>query len=540
MSDGPTNAEKIRCLPYVMAFDAFNSTFCQLSVLGSVFILFMAELGLPKHKIGMILSLVPFASMGAIFLAPLAARLGVKRVFVTSWGLRNVFAAGTLFSPWVYWRYGPEAAFAFIVVMMALFSLCRAFGDAANTQWRQEIIPHSIRGRFSAVDNIICTLAAVGSLFAAGLVIHGSDSIWRYVWLMAVGAVIGGASILWAARIPGGAETVRRSQPSSFHVRRFGKVIRDRNFVLYMTALSLVGFGSVPLSVFVPLYLKEEVGVSPSTIVLLQNGSLLGTLLSSYFWGWASDRFGSKPVIISGLCLLLLPPLGWMLIPLHSSWSIPIALAIFTVAGAASIGYAVGTSRQLYVTIVPTRRKTHYMSIFCAWMGASAGLGQLLAGQSMDLAQGFSGHILGVAVSPYTFLFLFSILMLIVGLILQQRVQADGSISTSRFVGMFLQGNPLAAAGSLFLYGWAGGDSGRGRIIQLGPHRRLRHHRDGDTIACQRQRCPGRERRDQRPGGEHHLSFPGGRQQRIGDFGFRYDFHNPGAYHHRSRLRHHL
>src|SRR5664280_2549658 len=100
MSDGPTNAEKIRCLPYVMAFDAFNSTFCQLSVLGSVFILFMAELGLPKHEIGLILSLVPFASMGAIFLAPLAARVGVKRVFVASWGLRNVFAGGTIFSPW--------------------------------------------------------------------------------------------------------------------------------------------------------------------------------------------------------------------------------------------------------------------------------------------------------------------------------------------------------------------------------------------------------------------------------------------------------
>ena len=455
----------MRHLPFVMAFDAFNSTFCQLSVLGSVFILFLAELGLPKGQIGAVLSLVPFASMGAIFLAPLAARVGVKKVFVTAWATRNVFAAGTLLSPWVYWHYGAGAAFVYIVVMMAMFSLCRAFGDAANTQWRQEIIPHSIRGRFSAVDNIICTLAGMGALLVAAPVLASTTSIWRYIWLMAGGTLIGGASVLWAIRIPGGGE-ITRAKGVPFHVRRFGKVLRDRNFILYMIALSLVTFGSVPLGVFVPLYLKEMVGISPARIVLLQNGALAGTLLASYFWGWAADRFGSKPVILSGLCLLLVPPIGWILMPLGSPWSAPLTLAVYFVAGAASIGYGVGTTRQLYVTIVPVRRKTHYMSIFCAWMGAAGGLGQLLAGQSMDLAKGLTGHLFGLAISPYTCLFLFSILMLVIGLCLQHNVRSDGSISTGRFVGMFLQGNPLAAAEGLFRYGRAGRDDDRVRFLR--------------------------------------------------------------------------
>jgi len=32
------------------------------------------------------------------------------------------------------------------MAMMIGFSLCRSFGEAASTQWRQDIIPHHVRG----------------------------------------------------------------------------------------------------------------------------------------------------------------------------------------------------------------------------------------------------------------------------------------------------------------------------------------------------------------------------------------------------------
>jgi len=91
----PTTAEKIRRLPYLIAFDAFNNVFCVLTVFGAVFTLFLSELGLTKERISQVLSLVPFASMGAILMAPLAARVGVKRVFVAFWGSRNIFAGAS-------------------------------------------------------------------------------------------------------------------------------------------------------------------------------------------------------------------------------------------------------------------------------------------------------------------------------------------------------------------------------------------------------------------------------------------------------------
>lgn len=465
MSAEPTNAEKLRRLPFVMAFDTFNSTFCQLSVLGSIFILFLSGLGLPKSRIGMVQSLVLFCGVVSIFMAPVAARMGVKRVFITFWAIRNVFAAAVLATPWVYYAWGFNAAFLFVAVLMAGFSMCRSLAEAASSLWRIEIIPNSIRGRFTALDNISATLVSVLALSLAGWYLGDKPSLWNFVWVMGAGSVVGVASLFWATQMPGGAP-IEHSAPLSTHFLKMTKALRDRNFILYLSAVSLVTFGSAPLGVFVPLFLKDVVGLNQDTIVKLPNGALVGTLAASYFWGWAADRFGSKPIILSSLGLLLIPPLGWLLIPLQSAASVWVAGGIFVVAGVASVGYSLGTGRQLYVTLIPHKMRTQYMSVYCAWIGVTGGCGQVLAGLSMDLLPKMSGQWGFLRFNDYTPLFAFSLLMIVLGLSLQRIVRADGSIPVGRFVSMFLQGNPLMAVDSLLRYSRAGHDSDRVSLIQ--------------------------------------------------------------------------
>jgi HEAT repeat protein/MFS-type transporter involved in bile tolerance (Atg22 family) len=465
MPDEPITAEKFRRLPYIMAFDAFNSVFCQLTVFGSVFVLFLSGLGMDKARIGFLLSLISFASMGAIFLAPLSARIGVKPTFLGFWTARNLFVAGMLATPWALARWGPQGAFAFMTCLMIGFAVCRAFGEAANSQWRLEIIPHHFRGRFGAIDNITMTAVTVTAVFLAGVALSRSGSTSGYLWVMGVGTVVGLASVLWASRLPAGARMVE-AKPIRWHARRVAQVVRDRNFLLYMAGLSVVGFGTAPLSVFVPLYFKEELGIDPATVVLLQNGPMIGALLSSYLWGWAADKFGSKPVLLLGLGMLLVPPVGWLVMPASTAYTIPATLAVMFVGGVASIGYGLGVGRQLYVTIVPYRRRTHYMSVFVAWSGAASGLAQLLAGQAMGLAHGVAGSFIGIAVSPYTFLFLFSIAMLVVGLVLQRWVEVQGAMPVASFLGLFLRGNPMMAVDSLLRYNLASRESDRALMIR--------------------------------------------------------------------------
>ncbi len=42
---------------------------------------------------------------------------------------------------------------------------------------------------------------------------------------------------------------------------------------------------------------------------------MIGSLLSSYFWGWLADRYGSKPIALNGLLMTLLLPILWAIMP---------------------------------------------------------------------------------------------------------------------------------------------------------------------------------------------------------------------------------
>lgn len=78
-----TDSEKIRRLPWLVAHNTTNNIFCMLTIFGSVFLLFLSQLGFPKTKIGFLLSMLPFCGPVALFIAPLAARAGLKRTFIT-------------------------------------------------------------------------------------------------------------------------------------------------------------------------------------------------------------------------------------------------------------------------------------------------------------------------------------------------------------------------------------------------------------------------------------------------------------------------
>ena len=57
---------KRRALPWALASGAFNAVFALWVFSGSVFVLFMRELGLPASEIGGLLSLFPFCGLLAL------------------------------------------------------------------------------------------------------------------------------------------------------------------------------------------------------------------------------------------------------------------------------------------------------------------------------------------------------------------------------------------------------------------------------------------------------------------------------------------
>ncbi len=282
--------------------------------------------------------------------------------------------------------------------------------------------------------------------------------------LIVVGVIFGLVSAWLVVFIPGG-EPADHDSPQITHFGGIKQALADRGFVLYLSGLGLVLLWSGCLS-FVPLYMKEQIGLSQAQVVLLGIGTMAGMIISSYLWGWAADRYGSRPVLLSGLFIMLLLPVAWLMMPRHSLWSLVVAMTIAVCNGVGIAGWSAGDQRLLYVSVVPAPRKTQYMALYYAWMGVVGGVGPLIAGWGLDYFRGISGRINILPIDAYTPLLLISVLFAGGAILLLSRVRADTQVSATELARLFLQGSPLRAMGSLVRYQLARDESARVTVTE--------------------------------------------------------------------------
>jgi MFS family permease len=440
----PTTVEKLRGLPWGVAWSVTNSVFVSLTFFGSIFVLYLNELQLDKGQIGVLLSLLPFFGIIAVFIAGTVARWGYKRVFLSAFTARSAMGILLLLCPLVLAQFGQVAVLAFVLVTVAAFGLFRAIGFTAFYPWQQEQVPDAVRGRNTAIGRILSSLATLVAITAAGYILGSDPDLSHFVLPIGAGVAFGFASVWAAAKIPGGAPSGEGAAEQS-SLREMVASARDSNFVRYLTGAGLITLALVPLASFVPLFMEEEVGLTTGQVVWLETGVLLGGLLSALLWGWLADRYGSKPVMATSVLLLPLLPLAWLLMPRQVPLSLYLALAIAFVQGIVHTGWTLASARILFVSVVPAKKRASYLALHYAWMGIAGGLGLLAAGWLVELAGDVSAGWGIVTIDPYTPLFLAGMVFPLVAFRLFSSLRADSTVTTKQFAGMFLRGNPLLA-----------------------------------------------------------------------------------------------
>jgi len=447
--DEPTTAEKLRGLRWNVLGDSANTVFAQFTFFGSVFILFLSELGLSKSQIGFMLSLIPFAGLVAPFIAPNVARYGYKRTFITFWGARKGVTLLLLFVPWVLWQLGQTAALLFVGFIVGGFALSRAIAETGRYPWAQEFVPAYLRGKYDAVANVFTTIAGLIAVATAGLVLNRTSGLTGYMILIGVGLAFGLLGVWAFSRVPGGAPT---AVPDEKQPRATREALHDPNFRNYLIGVALMIIAFTPMLSFLPLYMQEEIGLTDSQVVLLQNGTLLGGLLSVFMWGWAADRFGSAPVMLAGIITRLLLPVLWLIMPRSSPWNFYWAMGIAFFQGATEMAWIIGSARLLFVSIVPTEKKGDYMALYYAWIGLVGGLSQLAGGWILQITGSLSGEFLTMEIDPYTPLFLMGLVLPIAGFFFLRRVRMHDEIGVGEFAGIVLRGNPFMAVESMIRF----------------------------------------------------------------------------------------
>ena len=447
----PTTAEKIRKLPWSIAAYATNSVFAQFTFFGSTFVLLVSQLGLSKAQIGTLLSFFPYTGLIALFIAPAVARFGYKRTYLTFFASRKLVAAGLLLTPLILDRFGFQATLVYVYAVTLLFALCRSIGETGYYPWNQEYVPSSIRGKYSATTNMFSTLTGLVAVTAASFVIERSAGLSGFMSLIAAGVVFGLVSVWCSSHTPGGAP-VARSGTNAGAGRDLRGALADGNFLRFLFGVSFITLAVAPLTAFLPLFMEEQVGISAGNVVLIQTGTLTGGLLSTYWWGWAADRYGSQPTTLLGAFILVLLPILWMAMPRHSELSLYAALAIALLQGIANMGWLIGSARLFHVNIVPPAKKTDYMALHYAWVGIVGGTSQLVGGQLLQATAGVSGRFLVFTIDPYVSLFALGLIFPLVSILLLRGVQADSRVTAEEFAFMFLRGNPFRAMSSLVGY----------------------------------------------------------------------------------------
>jgi MFS family permease len=137
-----------------------------------------------------------------------------------------------------------------------------------------------------------------------GALIFGEDFHWVYIADGLAGVLV----LVAAIRLPLATKASTSGREALKHER--GKVGREIVVVLRnpgilatsgIEAVQYFAFGC--LETFLPIYLNEQVGLSPFEIGLLFTAQILAATLTKPLMGRLSDRYGRVPMIAAGLAL---------------------------------------------------------------------------------------------------------------------------------------------------------------------------------------------------------------------------------------------
>jgi MFS family permease len=428
-------------LPWFLAHGVLNSVFALWTFGGSVFLLFLDEVGLPKRQIGAMLALFPFCGVLALGFAPVAARWGWKRVFLFGYGARKGVMALLLLLPGVLAAAGPAAGLVFLFGVIIIFALLRSLAETAYYPWTQEFIPNHLRGKFSGLSLVTGTLASGLALGTAGWVIGQGTGLPRFLWLIAAGCVLGLAGVACMRHVPGGAPRSSRAA-NGVHRANMMRALRDGTFATYLGASGCVTIGTLLFGCFLPLYVKERLGVAAGAVVTLDIAVMAGGALAGLVLGWAVDRVGSRPVLMPAAALAVLVPLGWMLLPRQIPHALSWCAVLYFLNGFAASGVAIASGRLLFNRVVPPEQSTAYTAIYYAWMGVTGGLAPLLAGNLLSASGDWQIRAGPVTVDGHSLLFLGAALLLTAGWWLYGRVPPDDRHTTRSVLNGLLEAAP--------------------------------------------------------------------------------------------------
>jgi hypothetical protein len=421
-------------------------------IFGPVIVLFFDALELDKAKIGVLLAMPLFFQIMSVFVVPLVEKFGYKRSCMFFFSIRTIILSGLIATPKIAQIFGPTGVFLWVGVIMLIFSISLAIGQTAGGPWGLEVLPTNIRSRALAMNTFLCGAVLICGTWFAGFWLSRSRGLDGFMFLIGLGVFIGLLSIGCHIFFPGGGKIKKHSRGGE-HLKNMLDAFKNKDFFRLLVGIAIFTFIVQGVASFIPLYMKYLVGIDSSRVVYLSLWQNAGVLLAVYFWGWCADRFGGKPIFITGVMLHILLPVLWYLVPRHhGDLSYIIAAVVAFLTGLVSVAYIIGIDRYLFLTAIPADKKTSYYSVWFAWTGLFAGLGPMAVGAVLKWGAELDkiGMVFSlIRVDSFLPVFAAHILLPATGIYIIRRIKADSEVTARQFMGQLFQSIPFGLFGSL-------------------------------------------------------------------------------------------
>jgi MFS family permease len=281
-------------------------------------------------------------------------------------------------------------------------SVCAAAWSASMS----DLVPLNIRGKYFGSRNMIFGFWTLLVVLAAGQIVDATNNalhVFGLIFSCAALARLVGMFFLTRMRFP---SVVLQKQTRSATLGEYLSVLKDRN---YLVLLLFIGFWGMFLNLghpFYNVYVLRELPFTVGDLTILTTLTSLGGLVSLRAWGNLSDRFGSKPVLMT--CALVWGV--WAFV----SWIFAapdryLHLYVnYFVVGAMTAGFQL-CQFNLMIKLVPTQAKSHYISVFFCFTSLLTAVGPVLGGKLLQVFPHQIGTILNAPLLNYHFLFLGSL-----------------------------------------------------------------------------------------------------------------------------------
>ncbi len=436
-----TRLEVIRALR-LSNIEAVAAT-VHLSLTGGAFQTgFALWLGAGSFWMGVIGAAPTFAALIQLVSSVVVERLG-QRKGITAWFslLSRTLWLPILLIPWL--PPGEMRLYAFVALLI-VSSLAIQVPVPAFTSWLSDLVPADHRGRYFGRRNMLAGLTAMAASLPPAWFLDRAvkDGIVSepvgFAVLFGVAVVFGLVSFLVLLRQPEPpmARSDRMTSGGlSGAIAAYRGPLQDRAFrrVLWFSGVFAVGqFIAAP---FYTVYALQELKLSYMWLQVLGAIASLASLASMPLWGYLSDKFGNRPLLVIAVAGVSLTPLPWVAANPEAMTMTLIILCLNNAFGGI-VWAGVGLLQfNVLIEATPAEGRSVYVGALSAVTGIAGGLAPIAGGLIIPLLAAHPVTLAGISPNAYHVLFALNSVIRLVSLPLVKGMPVSSGASASAVLG---------------------------------------------------------------------------------------------------------